>query len=185
MASYEDMWKIPQHFQPDIGIYLAKVLTKFKENNLEPPNYVDVKRKLIKKYGEEKFQIFKPRIRPMLWKTHRLYEIGYDKGNLNFPGIATGGRKKNSNKKITCKRRRVRINSDGSYNQDDISHNKKCEENHMLGDNPWMKSVLNKKNAKGYDKYLKHLVKNRTKTVKNRKFKGGKKSKKHIRKSRK
>ena len=46
----------------------------------------------------------------------------------------------------------------------DISHNKKCEEKHMLGDNPWMKSVLNKKNAKGYDKYLKHLVKNRTKT---------------------
>lgn len=94
MATYEEMWNIPQHFQPDIGIYLAKVLMNFKENNLEPPNYVDVKRKLIKKYGDEKFDIFKPRIRPMLWKTHRLYEIGYNKGNLNFPGIPSGGRKK-------------------------------------------------------------------------------------------
>lgn len=180
MASYEDMWKVPEHFQPDIGIYLGKVLLNFKGNNMEPPNYVDVKRKLIKKYGQEKFQIFKPKIRPMLWKTHRLYEIGYDKGNLNFPGMLNGGKNKN-----TCKRRRVRINSDGSYNQDDISHNKKCEEKHMLGDNPWMKSVLNKKNAKGYDKYLKDLVKNRTKTVKNKKRKGGKKSKKHRRASRK
>lgn len=83
------------------------------------------------------------------------------------------GKSKAKAKKGTCNRRRVRINSDGSYNQDDISHNKKCEEKHMLGDNPWMKSVLNKKNAKGYDKYLKHLVKNRTKTVKKRNLKGG------------
>ena len=53
MATYEDMWNIPQHFRPDIGIYLGKVLLNFKENNLEPPNYVDVKRKLIKKYGNK------------------------------------------------------------------------------------------------------------------------------------
>lgn len=78
-----------------------------------------------------------------------------------------------SNKKNTCKRRRVRISANGSYNKDDMEHNKKCEQKHMLGNNPWMKPLLNKKNTKGYDKYLKHLVKNRTKTVKNRKFKGG------------
>ena len=94
MTTYDDMWKVPAHFQPDIGIYLGMVLLNFKGNNMEPPNYVDVKRKLIKKYGQEKFEIFKPKIRPMLWKTHRLYEIGYDKGNLRFPGMFNGGRKK-------------------------------------------------------------------------------------------
>ena len=99
MVTYKDMWNIPEHFQPDIGIYLGKVLINFKDNNMEPPNYVDVKRKLINKYGEEKFETFKPRIRPMLWKTHRLYEIGYDKGNLNFPGIPSGGRKKRKTRK--------------------------------------------------------------------------------------
>ena len=73
---------------------------------------------------------------------------------------------KSKSKKGTCKRRRVRINSDGSYNKNDMDHNKKCEQKHMLGDNPWMKSVLNEKKPKGYDKYLKHLVKKRMKTLK-------------------
>ena len=36
----------------------------------------------------------------------------------------------------------------------------------MLIDNPWMKSVLNIKKPKGYDKYLKHLVKQRMTTLK-------------------
>ena len=71
-----------------------------------------------------------------------------------------------TNKKKTCKRRRVRISANGSYNKDDIEHNKKCEQKHMLGDNPWLKTVLKKKSSKGYDKYLKRLAKKRIKTVK-------------------
>ena len=71
-------------------------------------------------------------------------------------------------KQRTCKRRKVRINSDGSPNQDDMEHNKKCEQKYMFIDNPWMKSVLNKKKPKGYNKYLKHLVKKRIKTLKNK-----------------
>ena len=69
-------------------------------------------------------------------------------------------------KQRTCKPRRVRINSDGSRNQEDMEHNNKCELKYMLIDNPWMKPLLNKKNPKGYDKYLKHLVKERIKTLK-------------------
>ena len=71
-------------------------------------------------------------------------------------------------KQRTCKRRKVRINSDGSANQDDMKHNKKCEQKYMLIDNPWMKPVLNKIKPKGYNKYLKHLVKKRIKTLKNK-----------------
>ena len=45
-------------------------------------------------------------------------------------------------------------------------------------DNPWMKKVLTKKNPKGYDKYLKHLVKKRKATLKTKsKTKKGKKQK--------
>lgn len=33
--------------------------------------------------------------------------------------------------KNTCKRRRVRISASGSYNKDDMEHNKKCEQKHM------------------------------------------------------
>lgn len=69
-------------------------------------------------------------------------------------------------KRRTCKRRKVRINSNGSPNQDDMEHNNKCEQKYMLIDNPWMKSVLNNKKPKGYNKYLKHLVKKRIKTLK-------------------
>ena len=51
-------------------------------------------------------------------------------------------------KQRTCKRRKVRINSDGSYNQEDMEHNRKCEQKYMSIDNPWMKSVLNEKKTK-------------------------------------
>ena len=37
-------------------------------------------------------------------------------------------------KKRTCKRRKVRINSHGYPNQDDMEHNKKCEQKYMLID---------------------------------------------------
>ena len=81
-----------------------------------------------------------------------------------------------SNKQRTCKRRRVRRNANGSPNEEDMEHNRKCEQKYMLVDNPWMKSVLNKKNPKGYDKFLKQLVKKRRrflkKTKKNRPKKG-------------
>ena len=71
-------------------------------------------------------------------------------------------------KNRTCKRRKVRINSDGSFNQEDIEHNRKCEQKYMFIDNPWMKQVLNEKKPKGYNKVLKTLVKKRIKTLKNK-----------------
>ena len=74
-----------------------------------------------------------------------------------------------SPRRSRCKNRRVRRNSDGSPNQEDVEHNRKCEQKYMLIDNPWMKEVLNKKNPKGYDKYLKHLVKERMKFLSPRK----------------
>ena len=54
------------------------------------------------------------------------------------------------NKQRTCKRRRVRKKSDGSLNQEDMEHNRKCEQKYMQIDNPWMKSILNNKKPKGY-----------------------------------
>lgn len=87
-------------------------------------------------------------------------------------------------KQRTCKRRKVRINSDGYPNKHDVEHNKKCEQKYMLIDNPWMKSVLNKKNPKGYNKYLKHVVKKRIKTLQ-KKPKKSRKNKSRKNKSRK
>ena len=54
---------------------------------------------------------------------------------------------------------KVRKNKDGTLNEEDMEHNRKCEQKNMLKDNIWMKDILNKKNPKGYDKYLKILVK--------------------------
>lgn len=75
-----------------------------------------------------------------------------------------------SKKKIknTCKRIKVRKNKDGSLNEQDMEHNRKCEQKNMLKDNIWMKDILNKKNPKGYNKYLKLQVKKRIKTLKNK-----------------
>jgi len=81
----------------------------------------------------------------------------------NMVYIATMPRK---TKKRTCKPHRVRKNPDGSLNQKDMEYNKKCEQKYMFADNPWMKQVLSSKKPKGYDKYLKHLVKKRIKTLK-------------------
>ena len=71
----------------------------------------------------------------------------------------------------TCKRRKVRINSDGSLNQDDLEHNRKCEEKYMLIDNPWMKPIIKNKKPKGYDKYLKNVIMKKIKAVKTNKLK--------------
>ena len=71
---------------------------------------------------------------------------------------------KNNNR--SYKRRRVRINSDGSVNQEDIEHNRKCEKKYMKIDNPWMNDILNNKNPTGYDRYLKQIVKKRIITLK-------------------
>lgn len=71
-----------------------------------------------------------------------------------------------NNKQGTCKRRKVRKNSDGSLNQEDMEHNRKCEQKYMMVDNTWMKDVLNKKKPTGYNKYLKQLVKKRVTTFK-------------------
>ena len=45
-------------------------------------------------------------------------------------------------KNTTCKRRRVRISADGSYNESDMKHNKHCERKHMA-------KTLKNKNFKG------------------------------------
>lgn len=80
--------------------------------------------------------------------------------------------------KITCKRIKVRKNTDGSLNEQDMEHNRKCEQKNMLKDNVWMKHILNIKKPKGYNKSLKLIVKKRIKTLKNKKTKKGKKQKK-------
>lgn len=85
---------------------------------------------------------------------------------------------KNKKTKNTCKRIKVRKNKDGTLNEEDMEHNRKCEQKNMLKDNIWMKDILNNKNPKGYDKYLKILVKKRIKTLKNKKTKKSKKQKK-------
>tara|TARA_Y100000385_G_scaffold239881_1_gene255469 strand:+ start:294 stop:641 length:348 start_codon:yes stop_codon:yes gene_type:complete len=64
------------------------------------------------------------------------------RGHVNPPRMSPRRRR--------CKRRRVRRNSDGSPNQKDMEHNRKCEQKYMLIDNLWMKTLLNKKNPKGY-----------------------------------
>lgn len=43
-----------------------------------------------------------------------------------MPGYIKKGGKTVKNKN-TCKRRRVRISANGSYNKSDIIHNKECE----------------------------------------------------------
>lgn len=71
-------------------------------------------------------------------------------------------------KQRTCKRRKVRVNSDGTLNEEDMEHNRKCEEKYMFIDNPWMKPILSEKKPKGYKKHLKSLIKKRIKDVKNK-----------------
>ena len=73
---------------------------------------------------------------------------------------------KQENKKRTCKIRKVRINSDGTPNEEDMEHNRKCELKYIFIDNPWMKPLLKEKNPKGYNKDLKEMVKKRIKDLK-------------------
>ena len=47
-----------------------------------------------------------------------------------------------------CKRKRIRKNSDGSYNQSDIDHNDKCAKKYMLRDNSWMKKSRRRRSKK-------------------------------------
>ena len=61
------------------------------------------------------------------------------------------------------KRKRVRINSDGTPNEEDMEHNRKCELKYIFTDNPWMKPLLKEKNPKGYNKDLQEMVKQRLK----------------------
>ncbi len=68
-----------------------------------------------------------------------------------------GGKK---SKKRTCKRIKVRINKDGSLNEEDMEHNRKCEQKYMYVDNPWMKPLLKKKKLTRYQKYLKKMLRN-------------------------
>ena len=63
------------------------------------------------------------------------------------------------------KRRRVRKMKDGSYNQEDIDHNKKCEKD-MIKDNPWM---LDKSAIKTTKQLYPKLVKSKKSKKKGRK----------------
>ena len=61
------------------------------------------------------------------------------------PTIKRGG-KSMKKKNTTCKRRRVRISANGSYNKADMKHNKDCERKHMA-----KKTVKNRKFKGGFD----------------------------------
>jgi hypothetical protein len=69
----------------------------------------------------------------------------------------TRSKKKGPSQKRTCKRRRVRKEADGSLNQENMEHNRKCERKYMMVDNPWMKKVLSTKKPP----HLFHIVQQR------------------------
>lgn len=68
-----------------------------------------------------------------------------------------------------CKRKRIRKNKDGSFNQEDIDHNQRCQDLYELQDNPWMKH--SKKNNKRSNRNKKKRIKKNNK--KKRTKKGG------------
>tara|TARA_Y100000591_G_C21714498_1_gene635361 strand:- start:94 stop:759 length:666 start_codon:yes stop_codon:yes gene_type:complete len=91
----QKLWNVPEHFQADILIYLGHVLHNYKDENKEPPDYLETKQMLEQMgYNKELIAEQKGQIRSMLWKSHTLYEKGYDKGALNIPGVARGGKTK-------------------------------------------------------------------------------------------
>lgn len=101
------------------------------------------------------------------------YSMIMDMRRRSSTPAAGGGKKKNkktkknkNNKKRTCKRIKVRINKDGSLNEEDMEHNRKCEQKYMYVDNPWMKPLLKKKKLTRYQKYLKKMLTNRIQTLK-------------------
>ena len=74
-------------------------------------------------------------------------------------------RRERGGKARTCKRRRVRRGTDGSYNEEDLAHNQKCAEQYMMADNSWMSAALKgKKHPKvpGYGKFLRKAIKKNT-----------------------
>tara|TARA_B100000683_G_scaffold78494_1_gene77614 strand:- start:55 stop:831 length:777 start_codon:yes stop_codon:yes gene_type:complete len=76
---------------------------------------------------------------------------------------------KNNPKK--CKRKRVRINKDGTLNEKDMEHNKRCQDLYELQDNPWIKDSRKKRTKRINRKRTKKNRKKRTK--KDNKKKGG------------
>ena len=101
----------------------------------------------------------------------RIREQGRNRSNNQRGGKRRKTLKKKTkinknNKKRTCKRIKVRINKDGSPNEEDMEHNRKCEQKYMYVDNPWMKPLLKKKKLTRYQKYLKKMLGNRSKTLK-------------------
>lgn len=61
--------------------------------------------------------------------------------------------KKNNPKK--CKRKRVRINKDGTLNEKDMEHNKRCQDLYELQNNPWIKDSRKKRTKKDRKKRTK------------------------------
>ena len=78
----------------------------------------------------------------------------------------TKSKTNSQNKKRTCKIRKVKTNSDGTPNEEDMEYNRKCELKYIFIDNPWMKPLLKEKNPKGYNKDLKEMVKKKIKDLK-------------------
>ena len=62
-----------------------------------------------------------------------------------------------------CKRKRVRKNKDGTLNEKDMEHNKRCRDLYELQDNPWMKDSRKKRTKKNRKKRTKKNRKKRTK----------------------
>ena len=69
-----------------------------------------------------------------------------------------------------CKRIRVKKNKDGTWNQEDIDHNQRCQDLYELNDNSWKKTFTKKKRKKKSNK--------RSRKVKSRKIKKTKRTKK-------
>ena len=108
---------VPDEFKPDMLVYLGHVLYNYVDANKEPPDYIETKQMLEQEgYKKELIAEQKGKIRSMLWQTHTLYEKGWGKGSLNFPGMPTrkaygpptGGKRKRRKTRKTKKRKTLK-----------------------------------------------------------------------------
>lgn len=92
---YKLLWKVPFYHKPDMITYFDKVLGNFYQENIPPPDYLETKKILEKRYGPEVFEENKNRVRSMLWRDHRVAEIQNQRALSNLaPVTVFGGRKK-------------------------------------------------------------------------------------------
>lgn len=110
---YKQLWQVPFYHKPDMITYLDKVLGNFYQENIPPPDYLETKKILEKRYGPQVFEENKNRVRSMLWRDHRVTEIQNERARLNLaPVTVFGGRKKrhkSKRKKQRDKSRKSRL----------------------------------------------------------------------------